>query len=207
MKIISYIFAGIIGWFISAILRNFSKPYLVITPLEDSLNTNPGSHKFLHIKIENRKRRWWKKFLFGERAALFCRAYIKYIGPDDNHELISGPLSGRWSSTGEPVLQVGNQRHFQYNRVPDLRFEHIMPGDSVNLAVAVKINGDQEFYAFDNVSYAYLHEAFRDPNKKMDKKTCDVLIKIVTTDGFYREKKFRICNPTQQLGNFKFLND
>lgn len=194
---------GVIGWLVQALLRHFDKPDLIIKPLEDSLNTNPGGHKFLHFKISNQKRPLFKKILFGERTALFCRAYIDYLGVDDGCDLIQGPLSGRWSSSGEPVLQVGNERHFQYNRVPELRFEHIMPGDSANLAVAIKINDDDVFYAFDNVSYAYLENAFRDPTKLIKKSSCFVTVRLVTADGFYPGKKFKICNPNRELSNFR----
>lgn len=194
----------ILGWAIPAVFKRYDKADLKLEILDDYLNTNPGSHKFLHIKVLNIKRRWLKKILFGEKAALFCKAKIQYLSIN-GFELLQNSLSGRWSSTGEPVLQIDADRYFQYNMVPSLRFEHILPGDYANLAIAIKIPGEKSFYAFDNESYAYLTNIFKDPNKEIEEKSCVISIKIVCSDGSYSEKKFVINNPNNRLSSFKII--
>jgi len=202
LNILLTVAGALLGWFLSIILKNYSKPDILISALDDNLNTNPGTHKFLALNVENKKRSWLKKAIFGEKAALFCKAKVEYFN-ENGSNLFSSSFDGRWSSTGEPVMQVGNERHFQYNRVPDLRFEHIMPGDSSNLAIAIKINGDQEFFAFDNVSYAYLSDAFRDPNKKVSDRLCKIKVQVTSVDGIYPKKYFWIHNPSSRLNGFK----
>ncbi|MCL5093919.1 MAG: hypothetical protein M1355_02215 [Patescibacteria group bacterium] len=189
-----------IGWLVFKLMDYFGKPQLVVNILLDKLNTQSAGHKFLHLKVENKKRSLLEKILFGEKAALFCKANISFLNQELNN-IFDKSFLGSWASTGEPVLQLGEARQFQYNKVPDLSFVHILPGESVNLAVAIKIKGESEFYAFDNESYAYLDNSFRDPIKKINLSFCFLEVGIVSSDGFYKKNYFKILN-NKELKDF-----
>jgi len=193
---------AIFGWCIARLSQNLERPVIILESFPESSDHDYGNHKFLAIRVTNKNRSWLKKIFFGQKAALFCRAQIKYLN-NQNSEIIPNFLDGRWASTGEPVIQVGNERLFQYNRVPDLKFEHIMPGQYCDLAVAIKHKDEKEFYAFDNISYAFMNVGFRDPDKKIDEKICNLEVQIISSDGIYRKKSFVIHNPSDKLNTFK----
>jgi len=104
--------------------------------------------------------------------SLFTIARIKFLDFDTNKEIFS--LDGRWSTTGEPLQTISNgfgtNQAFDYSKVPGLRFEHILPGESSNLAVAVKIGGESSFYGFSNYSYAF--DFFKNEEWKLDRDSC-----------------------------------
>lgn len=197
--------AAFVGWLLARVLQNLEKPDLKLEVFPSLPNHDYGAHKFLAVRVTNKNRGFLRRVLFGNRSALFCRAQVKFTSVEGS-ELLSSQLDGRWASTGEPVLQIGSRRLFQYNRVPDLKFEHIMPGRFCDLAIAIKHEGEPEFYAFDNESYAYLPQGFRDPNKSVSDRICTVDVQIVSADGAYPTRRFEIHNPSNRTSTFKIEN-
>lgn len=204
---ITSIFIGVLsgliaGWILNLLYINFTKANLVIESLEDKLNTGSDVHKFLHVKVINKERGALLRLLFGNKGAIFCKAKISFEDVN-GFELLPNKLFGRWADTGEPVTaSQDGARYFQYQLVSGLKFNHILPGESSNLAVAIKWEGEKEFYGFDNESYAFLANGFRDDDKKI-KNSCILKVQLTTTDGRYREKTFKINSPSTHINNYK----
>jgi hypothetical protein len=175
---------------------------LGISVLDDPLNSigqeGTESWKFLHVVVTNRPGRL-KHALFGGHTATFCQADVEFLDASKKRVLFG--VDGRWSSTGEPVQILSSGRVFDFSKVPALRFDHITPGKSAWLAIAVKNDGEAEFYGFSNISYA--HPKLNNPEWRLEGKSVPVRVTVVAGQGERTTKEFVLLNPNEGVANFK----
>jgi hypothetical protein len=129
--------------------------------------------------------------------AMFCQADLEFLGPNDD---LRFAVDGRWSSTGEPRTPVGANRVFDFTKVPALRFDHITPGRSANIALAIKHEGEAECYGFGNLSYA--DARLSRPVWRVDQASIKVRVTVVAGNGERVRKTFVIDNPDLTLDAF-----
>lgn len=80
--------------------------------------------------------------------------------------------------------------------------ETIPPGESSEISIAVKLDGEDNCYAFNNESY--LHE-WKNPNFELDQKRYIVKVKIAA-EGKEWEKEFVLINLGKTIKNFRLIS-
>jgi len=194
-----------LGFTFNLIAQAMSKANLKITILPDNENSRfLDQGKLLHLRITNEQHKWkLVNFLFGPKLSQFTRAKITF---GSGTSAVS--VDGRWSSTGEPLDAIFTQgtnglmfagNIYSPTKVPGLRFEHLIPGQSENIAIAYKNKGDAEFYAFSNESYAH---NFKNPAWKLDGDNMIVQIVLSAGNGEYLKKSYKIRNPSTEIDAF-----
>ncbi|MBI3671507.1 hypothetical protein HY249_01795, partial [Candidatus Azambacteria bacterium] len=165
------VLGAFIGFALNIVAQNLNKADIEITVLKDSQNIKGSDGervwKFLHVKVTNKKRSAIFHSLIGSKISLFTRARIKILDPYTQKEIFS--IDGRWSTDNEQskTMIVGaNVKRSDGVKVQELRFEHIFPGESSNLAIAVKIDGQENFYGFSNLSVGY--DVFQNSKLRLD---------------------------------------
>jgi hypothetical protein len=88
--------------------------------------------------------------------------------------------------------------------VPSLKFEHILPGQDVNLAVAVKFEGERHFYGFSNLSYAH---NFKNEEWRIDENSVKIELEVVASNNERINKCFVIYNPNGSISGFRLKED
>lgn len=117
--------------------------------------------------------------------------------------------SGKWDASPEP-------RHFwEDSRAYHLDFQgwlttvarsvDILPNKSEELAIAVKHQGDQEFYVFD--AWSYQLPDWRLPDNKIGGLKSVKVNVTVTSGDVVKSKSFVIENPDGNLVNFRLRED
>ncbi len=191
----------ILGFLLSQASLGLARADLRLAPVVDSANTigtdGVDRWKFLHIEVANSPS-GIKEKLFGSRTAVFCQANVEFSDASGSRRLFS--LDGRWSSTGEPTQLISSGRIFDFSKVPALRFDHISPGKSAHLVVAVKNDHQSQFYGFSNISYAF--PKLDNPDWKVSSNSSRVRVTIVAGNGESVTKEFVISNPNGGLADF-----
>jgi hypothetical protein len=112
--------------------------------------------------------------------------------------------TGKWDDQPEPVLQLppilGEDR-FQGWLTTLVKAIDIPPRQSAKLAVAIKIQGDAEFYMFDPWSYQRSDYRLDEKRIPSEFQLVNVLVEIQSSD-VRKSKKFLIRNPSTSIESF-----
>jgi len=201
------LFFSILGAFIGAFLaiwrENLAKPNLVIKPgsFGDGSYQHIGrSSRFIHLKVINKEwPRWWQRFFYGLRSAHSCKAKLDFIDPITKSTIFS--IQGRWNSTPEPLIPITspNVGIFDPARAMHGEIETILPNEEKEITIALKFEGDDEFFGFNN--WSYLFSNWRNPKWVIEK--ASVLLKITLWwDSGRMEKCFVISNEQKTINSF-----
>lgn len=191
------------GFALAQVAASLAAADLEISSLDDSENSvgelGPERWKFVHVVVTNR-RQFVRSLVFGSRMAMFCQAEIEFLDPHTRRAMVT--IDGRWSSTGEPIQVLKRDRVFDFSKVPALRFDHIAPGKSARLAVAIKNEGQSEFYAFSNLSYAF--DKLDNPAWKIAHSRSPMRVSVTAGNGERSTTEFTLRNPSRRIADFKF---
>jgi hypothetical protein len=195
------------GFVLNLVAQSLSRATLKIEILDDASNSRTATYKFLHVRVANVEPPAYLRWLFGSQVSTFTKAKIKFLEPTTSTSLFE--VDGRWSSTGEPMQnmvvtdpsgQISHVRLFDYSKVPSLRTEYILPGESVNLAIAVKFQGDSGFFGFSNESYAF---DLQNPDWKLHSVAVPIEITVAAGNGERITRRFTIVNPNSNYDHFR----
>ncbi len=212
--IVLVVIGGIVAYGLVLFTDILKDPKLIFEIGSDNTGTMDGKkkHKFVHIKIKN----YDKKFPFIKllqpttRVAFSTKATIII---DDNGTYRE--FTGRWSNHPQLLPKL-----FQVNgkvvQIPDINAlvqgrEDIHPqsrktkpglNEDKEVVLGLKYESENEFYMFNNESYIYTSNDFKDDKFKFSRGVYNGLF-ILSTMGFQRTQKFRIYNESSKLEDFR----
>lgn len=197
-----------IGAFIGTLLAIFydhaKKPEINIVEgsRADGNYENIGKVRFLHIKIKNCERKnWFKRFIQGYIIMSYCKTELEFLDPIT--KAVKFRFQGRWSSTPEPYISFHGEKNkgiFDPSKAVAGEIENIFPGESKEIAVVLKIDGDKKFVGFNN--WSYLYEKWW--NKDFEIKNDSTLVRIIIRWSTGKKQKlFVISNPQEAITNFQ----
>lgn len=199
MQLITGLIIGSLGSLLAAgIYERLKSPSLHISVGERSDGDRAGRKwRFLQVFVRNKKRIF--PLLPTRNTAYSCRAWIQFLD-EKGTEILK--LDGRWSSVKEPLVVVPISG--AVGTIPDLSSiyipprEDIPPGETVQLAVGVKFEGEEEFYGFNNISYLF---DWKNPDSKVNLNLAKVVVNITSGENVWK-KKFKVENPNSKRDNF-----
>lgn len=159
--------------------------------------------RFIHLKVKNEK--WpypWQRFWHGIKPALYCKATLDFLQPCTKANICS--FQGRWSSTPQPLIPIGtnpNEGYFDPARATIGEIENLLPGEEKEISVAFKIEGDAGFVGFNNWSYLWSSQNWKNPEWQIENGS--VLLKVTLWwDSGKLEKLFVISNEQKTTKSF-----
>lgn len=209
MLIKDLLFAVLGAWIGAAIAiyrDSKAKPNLIIEPgsLADGIyDWIKKPSRFIHLKVTNQKWPTWRgNFWYGVKPALFCKAKLEFLEPQTKTLICS--FQGRWSSTPQPLIPSGpnpNVGHFDPARAMSGEIENILPEEEKEISVAFKIEGDDGFVGFNNWSYLWSKENWKNPEWWVERGS--VLLKLTLWwDSGKLERCFVISNEQKTVKSF-----
>lgn len=187
---------GLIGGWLLSFLGGWVMEKLKEPQLEFEVGSVSETHptnlwRFIHIRIKN-KRSW----IFSRETAYSCKAIVK-LG---NLEFV-----GRWASKAEPITQFPGGSILNINEILVHPREDIQPSaansnhEAVEVPIGLKYEGETEFSAFNNESYA--HPNLKCPQRQFSANEVEGQITILTA-GKKFTRKFRVFNLSASRKDF-----
>lgn len=208
------VIGGIVAYGLVLLTDILKKPKLVFEIESENIGTmdNKTKHKFIHIKVKN----YDKKFPFIKllqpttQVAFSTKATIII---DDNGT--QREFTGRWSNHPQ-LLPKSFQANGKVVQIPDINAlvqgrEDIHPqsrktktgiSEDKEVAIGLKYDNENEFYMFNNESYIYINNNFKDEKFKFSRGVYNGML-ILSTMGFQRTQKFRIYDESLELEDFR----
>lgn len=208
------VIGGIVAYGLVLLTDILKNPKLVFEIGSKNIGTmdNKKKHKFIHIKVKN----YDKKFQFIKllqpttQVAFSTKATI--IIDDDGTER---EFTGRWSNHPQ-LLPKPFEVNGKVVQIPDINAlvqgrEDIHPqprktktgvNENKEVAIGLKYDCENEFYMFNNESYIYTSNNFKDDKFKFSRGVYEGML-ILSTMGFQRIQKFRIYNESSKLEDFR----
>jgi hypothetical protein len=171
-------------------------PRLLIEEGEPADGDYPhGRFRFVHVRVRNAG---WKLVRWQlRRTATFCRARISF--GDLGSKAPRFTIDGRWTSMGQPVVPVPGGMLLDLNAALVVPREHINPGDSADLAVAIKREGMFDCFAFNNRSYAH---NWMNPDWHLEPRTYWIRVEVVSGEVL-AVQVFYLVNTGHQLSGLR----
>lgn len=162
--------AGVVGILLVLWIERQRRPGLTLkigTPGEiraDDPLRRPRA-KWLHVQVHNRNVPPWLAWVYHGEPALACRAWITFHHLD-GQRVFDREMGVRWAGSPEPSVEsiTTPDKKVARRLVGANDYFDIPPGDHTDLDVVVRINGEQECYGWNNLSY--LHD-WRQPEWKL----------------------------------------
>lgn len=195
------VLSAFLGAFLAISRENNRKPKILIKPGEVAESSVFGErHRFVHLCVSNiYRKKLWERFLHGDLLINNCKANIELLDPITKSIICS--YQGRWSSTAEPLIDItNNSKIFDPSKAIAGEIETILPGESKELTVAVKFEGEEDFSGFNNWSYVY--QKWKNPDWTIKSKS--VYLRLILRYNLGKEvATFIIANPNGSLTNFR----
>jgi hypothetical protein len=165
------------------------KPHLIS---QDDILSRPPA-KWLVLEIHNSTTPKWIAWLYNREIASACRASISFYHLD-GHRVYDRQMQARWSGAREPTIigqtfpvhrptgpdlgakpssnvrpqtENSDSEFVEVKRMVDFQNEiDIIPGETTNLDVVFRIDGDSDCYGWNNESYLY---DWKHPKWKLEK--------------------------------------
>ncbi|MCB9813201.1 MAG: hypothetical protein H6772_02210 [Pseudomonadales bacterium] len=189
---------AILGWIISRMMEMLQKPKIEFVIIKDhEFTRNSRKFKFINLTIRNSKQNFLSKFFFGNQNLNNSRVWLTFKDYNSRKEILKA--NGRWASTREPIDYSSGQPLIPEILIPSR--ETIPQGEEANISIAIKENGDDSFFLFNNESY--LHN-WKNPDFELKDNKYWLKIRLLA-DGHEYTKEFLLSNPSKSLKNFKVL--
>lgn len=122
----------------------------------ESLPQRERRWRFAHIHVRNPQAPVWVRWLAYRQSAQQTRVLLEYFALDGTRPLFH--FEARWSGNREPTWQRGvdgrKETIYEPWYIHAGRFRNISSGDGGDdVAVAIKLLGDEDCYGFTNESY------------------------------------------------------
>jgi hypothetical protein len=195
------ILLAFLGWFFGAIatilitiwVERLRSPRLklVIGPAREFVPSASFKAKWRLLKVEvsNESLPSWGNWLL-RLPAQQCRADIAFLRTDGT-DIFDKPMTARWSGAPEPRVSYVSGAAVLTNPQELKSTVDISPGESQLVDVAVRVEGEDDLYGWNDESYFY--EDFRNTNWRLGKN--NYLVKVtVLSSGRKGFGKFRLLN-------------
>lgn len=182
-----------LGVIIALWYENLGAPRILISPhvTTQSTKQNQLTVRFLHLMISNNPR---KLPLVSRRTAQDCHGSINFL--DNNHKPLGVSVQIKWDGTPEPVkpeIVNGQVVYLFDNRLlRSCRYINIPPEEQESIAVAMRIQGDSQAYAWSCQNYQL--PDWRHPDLQLPQGTMVARVTISSGDSVTR-KDFVFDNP------------
>lgn len=191
-----------VGFFLFLLIEEFKKPSLSFIVVEEPLSEKEIDKtiykwKFLNIKVLNKK----KRFRYFNSTIRDARAFLIFKDPCSKKEILK--INARWYSGKEPLIYLGNKTVVDIGFALIPQRETIPPGEEGGIAIAVKFEGNSNFYAFNNESYLYQDEGPWSYSRYKIKKDHILLCVSVKSEGVDYQEEFLIKNPNKTRHDFQ----
>src|SRR5580704_138438 len=127
----------------------------------------------LRVVVNNELLRPWANWWLVRLPAQQCRADITFLRSTDASPIFQQPMTGRWAS-GAPEPRVAHVQTASGQTVPVLLNPQelkpaldLYPGDSLILDVAIRVDGENDCYGWNDETYYYSN--WRNPNRQLPK--------------------------------------
>lgn len=187
-----------LGWFLQRLTDIYSKPRLTFEIGSDPifLPETSAQVKFLNVKIKNVKRNLLSNLLLGNHSASNARSWVSFADPVTKAELLK--INGRWTTTKEPVdykggINIGDALITSRETLP--------PGEESEIGIAIKEDGKNEAYGFNNESYLF---SWKKPDFELSEKRYILKVKVAA-EGKEWSEEFVLVNLGKTLRNFKLV--
>ena len=212
--IVLVVIGGIVAYGLVLLTDTLKKPKLVFEIGSENIGTmdNKKKHKFIHIKVKNYNKRFPFIMLIQPTTQVAFSTKATIIIDDDGTQR---EFTGRWSNHPQllPKLFEVNGKVVQ---IPDINAlvqgrEDVHPqsrkakrevNEDKEVAIGLKYDSENEFYMFNNESYIYTGNDFKDNKFKFSRGVYDGML-ILSSMGFQRIQKFRIYNESSKLEDFR----
>jgi hypothetical protein len=162
----------------------------------------PQSFRSLRVVVSNDPQGWLDRWMAS--PALQCRAVITFHDVSDGKEMFGRSMQGRWAGSPQPTsIPVVNRTTQAVDffildpgkMVVESRID-IYPGFSEPLDIAVRFQGDEDCYGWNNETY-FKQPVGKNPDWKLGHNR--FLVKVVVTSlGQRCEGVFRLINNVPQ---------
>jgi hypothetical protein len=183
---------ALVIWF----LDKQKRPNLHIEVDKTSDLTLPqGNFKILNLKVKNMKRPGIRQYF--DQTATQVRVYLTFKDFDSKVDLFT--VIARWNTTREPLTP-------DYNKV-DVGLaltnprEVISPNEEASLSVAIRKDGSNTFFAFNNESYLHLGD-FAKPEWGLSDERVLISAKVQTAEIETPDYLF-IISSKNHISSFK----
>lgn len=203
--------SAIIAYALVVLVELLKEPQLYFDETIDKADIVPGSTsgrkwKFVHIRVRNFNRKFPQLIWItpATQSAFSTKATIAIKDGLDEKEFV-----GRWDSLPQPI-QLNGQ-----NYVPDFNLALIHPREDIhpqsksdesnkeakNIVIGLKYENEDEFYGFNNESYIYMAQDYKNNKYKFGKGEFKGKV-VLSTLGLKREIGFTIYNNSSNLDDF-----
>ncbi|QQG43980.1 MAG: hypothetical protein HYW86_03905 [Candidatus Roizmanbacteria bacterium] len=192
------LFGAIIGWLLQRLTDILTAPNFKIDIGTSPIFQPPTAkdhYKFMNVSVINVKR-GILSFFISSNTATNARVWLSFLDPETKAELLK--INGRWTTTKEPVdyhggVNIGDALLVSRETIP--------PDESTEISIAIKKQGMDECYAFNNESYLYSWEK---PDFQLDQKRYLLKVKIAA-EGKEWVRNFILLNLGKSLKNFRLV--
>lgn len=207
--VLSIFFGGLITILTAIGVENLRRPKLSLSiedrPLDVPAQHGKGKCRNLRIKLRNATlplaARWMQR-----AAATQCRGEISFHYLNDGQDIFGHSMAVRWVSSPEPIASriVGLNGVTQYyiqdfsRPFADSRID-VYPGEEELLDVAVRFDGENDCYGWNNESY---FNNWRTPGWKLPRGRYLVKV-VITSSGQKCSDVFRLASDVDSLDAFR----
>ena len=164
-----------------------------------------GRFAFVHVTVKNKPLRGLFALVERREVAGDCRVQALF----DGNDFSLGPIEGRWSSTPEPSrveVHDGQVTSFVDPSLipPGHRWTLAPDEEGANVAVVVKIDGQEECFAFNG--WSYLHERWCNRNWRIPKGTYRLRV-TASSVATSVERSFTLVNESGSLDDLQLREE
>jgi len=198
--LLSAVVGFVVGVLVYLVTDNARKPKLTFTPQtgDIAMASDGSTYRFLSVLVANERRR---VLGYLNRTANSARCYVEIKDPATRKCLLR--VNGRWASGAEPFDYIAQAVDLARVVIPQ---REMLPvgeeGFAVN--VALKFEGDEHFYVFNNENYAYADDGgpWRMARHRLEQDHVLAEVEVFAEGRRCRSGDLLIQNPNQSLANF-----
>lgn len=177
------------------ILDKLRRPNFFVEIADPSnLELEQGKFRSVNIKVANERRRGWKSFF--NQTATQVRVYLIFKDYDSKKPLFN-KIVARWNTTREPLTP--DYKQVDVGLALTNPREVISPGEEASVPIAIKKEGNKNFYPFTNESY--LHSDFSKSEWELEDNRIIVSVQVHSAEIELKEVDFLITHK-KQLSQF-----
>lgn len=203
LTIFGVVLGAIIAIFVTIALELLRKPTLgfeILPPKDMVFNNQPANRmRAVCLKLVNNPLPKWAQWM-SRNPALQCHGNITFHHLDGQN-IFGRSMIVRWSGAPEPNplrIQIGNVEGFVFDpvRITHIQKMDIYPGESAEIDIAARFDGEPECYGWSNESY-FSNPPWRTVKWRLSENRYIVKVTIFSS-GETVSKSFRLINDVEQ---------
>ena len=203
LTIFGVVLGAIIAIFVTIALELLRKPNLgfeILPPKDMEFDNQPANRmRAVCLKLANRPLPKWALWM-SRNPALQCHGNITFHHLDGQN-IFGRTMIVRWSGAPEPNplrIQIGNVEGFVFDpvRITHIQKMDIYPGESAEIDIAARFDGEPECYGWSNESY-FSNPRWRTVQWRLSPNRYIVKVTIFSSGETFT-KNFRLINDVEQ---------